>query len=454
MSRVVRYLLPILVGVDIVWRLLSPSESTTRDLFLYNAIWVIALGFVISSPLSIDRVAVAAISLAISVWGIGSLLTSIDEFTEGGERFSLPTQILYCLFYPLLLIAIPRLTAATTRLRPIELLDSLIFGLGFTSIIATLLLVAIFPAETLLTSGNYFAIFYPVGDLSLLLISVTTLITKGFKVQLLFFAIGVSIFAASDIYYLWLSLDNRYTFGNIADTGWLIAIMIIALALSIESHSSGAITPIHPALVALSIFISPVLLAISALRPNIFPIYIVAPSVANLLLAFIRMSTTLREARLLGDERVLARTDELTGLANRRKLIAELDNFSHVEGALLLLDLDGFKPVNDQYGHEVGDLILRQVAQRFSRTVPASSLIARLGGDEFGILLHGSTDETLEIAHALRAALSYPFTIHGEKISVGVSVGIAQNDGAGDLMRRADSAMYRAKQLDVGVAQP
>jgi diguanylate cyclase (GGDEF)-like protein len=206
--------------------------------------------------------------------------------------------------------------------------------------------------------------------------------------------------------------------------------------------------------VAISIFISPILLAISALRPNIFPIYILIPSIANLILAFIRMSTTLREARALSNERTLARTDELTGVANRRRLLAELDNFSQVEGALLLLDLDGFKPVNDQYGHEVGDLILRQVAQRFTRTVPAGSIIARLGGDEFGILLRGNYEETLEIAHALRASLSYPFTVQGQKISVGVSVGIAHNDGAGNLLGRADSAMYRAKRSDMGVAQP
>jgi diguanylate cyclase (GGDEF)-like protein len=165
------------------------------------------------------------------------------------------------------------------------------------------------------------------------------------------------------------------------------------------------------------------------------------------------MSTALREARILSDERVLARTDELTGVANRRKLLAELDSFSNIEGALLLLDLDGFKPVNDNFGHEVGDLILRQVAQRFARALPHSATLARLGGDEFGVLIQGSYEETLEAAHALRASLTYPFTIHGHSIMVGVSIGHAQNDGAGDLLRRADNAMYRAKRSDMGVAQ-
>jgi diguanylate cyclase (GGDEF)-like protein len=330
----------------------------------------------------------------------------------------------------------------------------LIFGLGFTSIVAIILLVAIFPAGTLFASEDFFSIFYPVGDLALLLIALITLITKGFHAPLALCTLGVFLFALSDTYYLWLSINNKYAFGSVADAGWLIAISLIAIAFTRGEAISGTVSPIHPALVAVSIFISPILLAISALQPNIFPIYILIPSIANLILAFIRMSTTLREARALSDERALARTDELTGLANRRKLLAELDNFSHVEGALLLLDLDDFKPVNDQYGHEVGDLILRLVAQRFKRTVPSGTILARLGGDEFGILLRGNYEETLEIAHALRASLSYPFTVQGEKISVGVSVGIAHNDGAGDLMRRADSAMYRAKQMDIGVAQP
>jgi diguanylate cyclase (GGDEF)-like protein len=141
----------------------------------------------------------------------------------------------------------------------------------------------------------------------------------------------------------------------------------------------------------------------------------------------------------------------LTGLPNRRRLIAELDAFSQVEGALLLLDLNHFKPVNDQFGHEVGNEVLRQVARRFSRVLPTGSTIARLGGDEFGVLAYGSPDETLELAYALEASLSYPVLIDGKSLMLGVSIGYVKNDGGKNLLERADAAMYEAKRSGISV---
>lgn len=446
-----RYLPLLLIGVHLGWQFFAPGPSLSRDLLLYNLIWITALSAIALAPLTFDRVALAAIALAVFLWGLGSLGSSVDQLVSPTPRFTLASQLLYTLFYPLLLIAIPRFSSSPTRLRPIELLDALIFGLGFTSAISTLLTAAIFAESSLNPSSNYFLIFYSVGDISLLLVLAMTLVTRTPSLHTLLLALGVTFFTATDIYYLWLAINNRYAFGGFADSGWLIAIALIAI--STNSQGRDIARPIHPALVALSIFISPVILAISALRPEIFPTYIVIPSIASLLLAFIRMSTALREAKVLVDERTLARTDELTGLANRRRLLSEIENFSEVEGALLLLDLNQFKPVNDNYGHEVGDQLLREVARRFARSLPEGAILARLGGDEFGVLIPGSISQTLETAYALRASLSYPCQVNGISLSVGVSIGHIYNDGAGNLLKRADDAMYRAKQMDLGVAQ-
>jgi diguanylate cyclase len=453
MLRVKRSLLPILIALIFTWQFLSPQPSIARDLILYNFIWIAAVIIVSFAPLSLDRTALVAIALALFLWGTGSLISSIDQFISPTPRFTLASQLLYTLFYPLLLIAIPRISATTSRLRPIELLDSLIFGLGFTSLISALLMVVIFPNNELVQTSNYFLIFYSVGDLSLLLIMAMSLITRKISGLGVLLAFGVTVFTATDVYYLWLAINQRYVFGGYSDFGWLIAIALIAISTTGDARDKFDVRPIHPALVALSIFITPVLLAITALRPDLIPTYIVIPSLANLLLAFIRMNTALGEARTLIDERNLARTDELTGLANRRALLKEIESFSQVEGALLLLDLNQFKPVNDNYGHDVGDLLLREVARRFSRVIPDGAILARLGGDEFGVLIPGTVEHTIESAHALRACLSYPCQIKGMAISVGVSIGHVYNDGAGNLLKRADDAMYRAKQMDMGVVQ-
>jgi diguanylate cyclase (GGDEF)-like protein len=185
---------------------------------------------------------------------------------------------------------------------------------------------------------------------------------------------------------------------------------------------------------------------------SIYPLLIV-PTLLALLLLILRVSILLRVSRQLSSESHLAITDELTGLANRRRLVAELSTLADNEGAFLLLDLDGFKPINDQYGHLVGDQLLQEVAERFKRALPSDALIGRLGGDEFGVIIRGNYEETLEGAYALRASLSYPFTLSGQKISVGVSIGHIQNDGGGELLERADLAMYEAKRSELGVVQ-
>lgn len=453
MSRLIRATLIVALALHIAWTLISSEDSILRDVYLYNSIWALALALVLAAPLDCDRIAIGAISLAITFWGLGSLIASLPGYGFAGLDHSSLTQVGYTLFYPLLLVALPRISAINGKLQSLELLDAAIFGLGFTSITTTVLLTIIFPSGSLFLSKDFFTIFYPVGDIALLLVSVTQIIIRGIDKQRALFLVGITVFAATDIYYLWLALRHQYSFASIADDGWLVAITLIASATHMKSKKREALQPIHPALIAISIFTSPILLALSALRPDIFPIYIVGLLIANLLLAFIRMSTALRHARTLNDERTLARTDELTGLANRRRLLSEIDNFSEVEGALMLLDLDGFKPINDQFGHEAGDKVLKEVARRFNRTIPQGALLARLGGDEFGVLVRGNYQEAIESAYALRASVSYPFLIDGNQISVGVSIGIVHNDGAGELLKRADAAMYQAKQTGVGVAQ-
>jgi diguanylate cyclase (GGDEF)-like protein len=244
-----------------------------------------------------------------------------------------------------------------------------------------------------------------------------------------------------------------YKFGSIIDDGWLLGIILIAESGWRVSRDDQNETSINPIFIALSVFLSSTLLALTAIKPGFFPTFILLPAISTVMLALIRMAIALKQAKNIGHERILARTDELTGLPNRRRLISEIENFIGKDGALLLLDLDGFKPVNDVHGHATGDKVLQQVSMRFARAIPHGALLDRLGGDEFGVLIEGSYEQTMDIALALRATLSYPFNIDNQNITIGVSIGVAENTGAPDLLRRADDAMYRAKREGLGVYQ-
>lgn len=159
----------------------------------------------------------------------------------------------------------------------------------------------------------------------------------------------------------------------------------------------------------------------------------------------------------LGVMASLAHTDPLTGLPNRRGLNAALaEVLPHASPgrlvALYALDLDGFKPVNDRFGHDVGDELLVAVAQRLRAHIRSSDLVARVGGDEFVLVAHGLPDERSahELGLKLCDAFVPPFEVVGAPVRVGLTAGyaLAPVDGhdAVDLLRRADAAMYTGKQ--------
>lgn len=160
----------------------------------------------------------------------------------------------------------------------------------------------------------------------------------------------------------------------------------------------------------------------------------------------------------LSQERInfLARHDLLTGLPNRGVLREELERalVANRRGealALLCLDLDRFKPVNDTYGHAVGDGLLKQVATRLRECVRETDVVARMGGDEFAVVQRGGVHPmaSTRLAHRIIEALTQPFHIEGHTVHIGTSVGVALAPHDGEdpeaLQRNADLALYRAK---------
>jgi diguanylate cyclase (GGDEF)-like protein len=158
---------------------------------------------------------------------------------------------------------------------------------------------------------------------------------------------------------------------------------------------------------------------------------------------------------------LLARHDPLTGLPNRRVFYEELEKAvarsdGGVTHAVLLVDLDRFKPVNDIHGHPVGDVVLGEIADRLREVIGKNGVVARLGGDEFAILFECedadcvTTGEVIRFASRAIAAIEKPITVASGLLDIGSSIGIAicPADGkdAETLLRAADIAMYRAKR--------
>lgn len=417
------------------------------DLILYNVVALLISLSVLLAPRFNNLTEIVLIFIALQLWSIASALSSAQEFFE--LKTHIP-EVGYTLFYPFMLLALPRIALQKSRLSPVELIDSAIIGLGITALFSAIILVRVLPGE--FRSDTYFALFNSVGDLLLLATTISSITQALWNRRLLALISGISIFCLTDLLYFWQNIQGTYRFGQISDSGWLCGLALVALALWYPPSQGQSPEFLNPVLIAVSVFGSATLLALIAIKPDLLPTFILIPALATLFMAFIRMAIALRQAKALSDEKVLARTDELTGLANRRRLISELHHFSQHEGALLLMDLDEFKPINDTYGHEVGDQVLRQVAQRFQRVMPQGALLARLGGDEFGALVPGDSASTFEVALALRATMSYPLSVEGHSISVGVSIGCVSTDGSDSLLRRADGAMYEAKRSGSGIS--
>ena len=446
-----RWVATILLLSYLILRLLL-EPTWWSELLLYNSVLIAAIIGILLTPLPDDQLGQRVFALALLAWGVGSVTSSIDSFFK--TELSLISEFSYSLFYPLAIFGAIRSLRNQDKSRRLELIDTLVIALSGTTLLSTFFLK---PAATEIAGSQYevfLTIIYPVGDLVLLLTVIGVVLLQRLSPRNLLFLLGVTIFTVSDFYYLWLSQNDQYVFGSLSDAGWLMGFVLIAHSYWFPADEEEHPRSFNPTIVTLALVLSSIILAISVLRPDYFPRFVLIPAFATIALAFLRMAVAMADARKMSEEQILARTDELTGLANRRRFIAEFEEFQKSPGSLLILDLDGFKPVNDQLGHEVGDQLLTQVARRLERVIPRGALLARLGGDEFGALVPGY--EGMEVAVALRASLEFPFKVAGHEIKLGVSIGEAFGKSQSDsqsLLRRADEAMYRAKREKIGVVR-
>jgi diguanylate cyclase (GGDEF)-like protein len=445
-----RLLAPGLLLAHLGIRLIFPTPTIFSDVIIFNLVGIVAAAVALSAPLFNDRLARISIALAILLWSLASLLSSWNSFQMHSiwPNFS---DLAYSIFYPLVLFGILRALTVRKKFASLEVLDVIIIICGTSSMIATIFLKSAMLRFSGSQSTVFLSILYPIGDIVLLALGLAVVIVQRKALRSLLLLAGIAIFTATDLNFLWRSATTGYSFASLMDDGWLLGLILIAEALWHRGGEDELNDRLSGYAATLSLIFTALVLGVGAIRHNKIPMIALAPALITIALSFLRMALSLRSARLAITDRELARTDELTGLANRRRFLLELEALGSGEGTLLLMDLDGFKNVNDTLGHEVGDQLLKQISIRFERVLTKESLLARLGGDEFGVLVHGQPHLGLEVAQALRACVSYPFTIAGSSIKVDISIGRVINDGAPEIMRRADSAMYEAKRGALGV---
>ena len=376
----------------------------------------------------------------------------------------------YLAFYPLMLAALTVTLRRNVRGRASSVwLDSALGALGAASLVAVMInpvLSSSRAGQSLLASAV--AVAYPLLDLLLVaaVIGIAALRNTRLSRRLVLLAGGVAVFTGADTIYATQQARGTYMVGRPLDAGWSIGLALIALwvdgiarrerpspatrATRTSSTTTLAVSGLATA-AGLGVLIAGTQVHMSNLAVSLAGLALVAGAV--------RTHLAFRRLTWLPDLRRQASTDHLTGLPNRRALYAEgrarLTDPQGQRRALLVLDLDKFKEVNDTLGHHIGDKLLARVGARLRGHLRTDDLLARLGGDEFAVLLaDAGYDEATDVAVKLRAALAEPFIMDSLTLHTGVSLGIAlfPDDGPdlNSLMRKADIAMYKAKASGVG----
>ncbi len=355
---------------------------------------------------------------------------------------------------------------------------------------------------------------YPIGDVVLATLVLLALARddRDERGTLLLVAAGLGGLALADSAYVYLVTVGSYSSGDLISVGWATGFLLVAAgALLVRADDQGARAPRHRArreaaiqaptrlrIVLPYLPLSAAALAICArlVSAPVTPLVELGIGIALTSLVMVRQFLAMTENhRLLAELAVVrdqlqhqALHDPLTGLANRA-LFA--DRVGHAlaqpdaEVGVLFCDLDDFKVVNDELGHDAGDMLLRLVAERLLSCVRPADTVARLGGDEFAILLERA-DDAGEVADRVVRAVDEPYPLHNTLVHASVSVGVAQESGTSrrparerlrivpadvgttstlaprrppsddalvqQLLRRADQAMYAAKAAGKGRA--
>ena len=401
-----------------------------------------------------------ALGAGLLAWVLGDLVwapASSSSTPSAADGLSL-------LFYPLALLALILLARSEVgAVRPSVWLDGAIVSLGAAAVCTAFALGTIV-ATLGGTASVALGLTYSIGDLVLFAVAlgVVVMVPRS-PARALLFAGGCALMTIGSIVHLHQASQSVLQVAAPLSLLWPLGMLAMtgSVWLGSATHTRSAMVERAPRVVVLTItLMSSVAILVLGNLQRVSPVALGLAG-ATLLVAGARMAVSLREQRALNESRHhQAVTDELTGLGNRRQLLHELEQAlaglslggTQAGGlALLLIDLDHFKEINDSFGHQTGDALLRQIGPRIRQVVRRNDLVARLGGDEFAVLLYGADAyKATTVARRITTLLEQPIDVSTASLHVGASIGVALAPehalNAADLIRCADIAMYRAKR--------
>ena len=418
------------------------------------------------------------LAVALLVYATGNTVWSLWVAPQASPPYPSVADYLWLSFYPLGFAAIWLLDVSRRgpdrgteggRDRGRGLLAGVDALVGALAVAAVGMLVSIDPIAHNVT-GSPTAVLvnlaYPVGDLGLLVMLLSTAVASGRRPSMSWWLLGGSmlLWAVADSTYVFQVAAGTYQQGTILDAGWLIPIICLAWVPWITDRGAGHQFDPEEAIPTQSGLYLPAVLAAGCLGLLVWRAWDEAPWFAvlaggALAAAGARLVLSVRELERLGHARAEARTDELTGLGNRRAFL-EVLGARYADGEsfhLLLMDLDGFKDVNDTLGHGAGDICLQAISKRMGAISSQRRALFRLGGDEFAVLTGPSRDGLDALVAQLLSEVARPVPIGDDTVTLAASIGIISCPGQATTpakaVRRADAAMYHAKSHHLGHAQ-
>ena len=415
------------------------------------------------------RAEIQLTALAVSAFAAGNVYYSVRAAMGSEPPFPSVADVLYLGFYPFMVAAVVVVVRRqAAQMAPSVALDTSLGALGAAAVLSVPLGPLVTGALADMTDplAALVAAAFPVSDLVLVaaLTAVALLRSSRQHWHWRLLIVGLLIFTVADTVYALQVASGTYTVGTLLDSTWPTGLTLVALWARRESAYPYAATSTPRvadtrALLATSGVATAAAVGVLIVG-SIHEVTLVAVGLAALTLATAAARTLLvfRQLRRMADLRRQATTDDLTGLPNRRALYQAAPRLFGAPGArraLLLLDLDKFKEVNDSLGHQVGDELLAEVSRRLDHALYPGDMLARLGGDEFAVVLDDAdADTAARVAGRIRAAVAEPFALAGLSLQVDVSIGIAvapdHGRELGLLLRRADIAMYGAKARRLG----